>query len=104
MRWVQAFADELRDLASRRLGHPISVWEDTHRLRAGENWQTAIQTGIDKSAAFVAVVGPHYQNSKWCARERTEFLRQFQSKSETGGRFFKAVKTPWPGDGQKALS
>jgi TIR domain len=101
MRWVQAFTEELRDVVSRRLGLPISIWEDTERIRAGANWHDAIQTGIDKSAAFVAIVSPRYQNSKWCARERTEFLRQFKGKFETNGRFFKVVKTPWPDDGQK---
>jgi TIR domain-containing protein len=96
-RWVQAFEDELRDEVSRRLGLAISVWHDTNRLRAGENWQAAIQQGIAKSAAFVAVVSPRYQNSQWCARERNEFRRQFSAvQFESSGRFFKAVKTPWP--------
>ncbi len=96
-RWVQAFADELRDEVSRRLGLGIGVWQDTAKLRAGENWQAAIQAGIERTAAFVAVVSPRYQNSQWCARERNEFRRQFTAQPfETSGRFFKAVKTPWP--------
>ena len=53
------------------------MWQDVAKLRAGENWQTAIQTGIEKTAAFVAVVSPRYQNSQWCARERNEFRKQF---------------------------
>jgi hypothetical protein len=98
-RWVQAFADELRDEVSRRLGLGIAVWQDVAKLRAGENWQAAIQTGIDKTAAFVAIVSPRYQNSQWCARERNEFRKQFTAQPfETSGRFFKAVKTPWPGN------
>jgi TIR domain len=95
-RWIQAFEDELRDEISRRLGMGISVWQDTSRLRAGENWQAAIQEGIEGAAAFVAVVSPRYQNSQWCARERNEFRKRFKAEEfATSGRFFKAVKTPW---------
>lgn len=95
--WMQAFEDELCDGVSRRLGLPISVWHDTNRLRAGENWQEAIQQGITTSAAFVAIVSPRYQNSQWCARERNEFRRQFNADQvDRSGRVFKAVKTPWP--------
>jgi hypothetical protein len=101
-RWVQAFADELRDEISRRLGLGIAVWQDVDRIRAGENWQSAIQTSIERTAAFVAVVSPRYQNSQWCARERNEFRRQFETQPfETSGRFFKAVKTPWPDNGHR---
>ena len=96
-RWVQAFEDELRDEVSDRLGLGISVWQDTQRLRAGDNWQVGIQEGIEHSAAFLAIVSPRYQNSQWCARERNEFIRQFPpDQFTTSGRFFKAVKTPWP--------
>ncbi len=95
-RWIQAFEDELRDEISRRLGMGISVWQDTSRIRAGENWQVAIQEGIEGAAAFVAVVSPRYQNSQWCARERNEFKKHFKAEQfTTSGRFFKAIKTPW---------
>ena len=63
----------------------------------GENWQAAIQEGFEGTAAFVAIVSPRYQNSQWCARERNEFRRRFKPEEfGTSGRFFKAVKTPWP--------
>jgi hypothetical protein len=95
-RWIQAFEDELRDEISRRLGMGISVWQDTSKIRAGENWQVAIHEGIEGAAAFVAVVSPRYQNSQWCARERNEFRKRFKAEEfATCGRFFKAVKTPW---------
>lgn len=101
-RWIQAFEDELHDEVSRRLGMGISVWQDTSRLRAGENWQAAIQEGIETTAAFVAVVSPRYQNSQWCARERNEFRKRFKSEEfMTSGRFFKAVKTPWSGSAHR---
>jgi hypothetical protein len=102
-RWVQAFEDELRDEVSRRLGLAISVWQDTQRIRAGQNWQDAIRQGIQQSAAFLAIISPRYQNSRWCQLERNEFQSQFEARQFTAcGRFFKAVKTPWP-DNQHRL-
>jgi len=96
-RWVQAFEDELHDEVSRRLGLSISIWQDTHKIRAGQNWQVAIREGIKESAAFVAIISPRYQNSRWCQLERTEFQSHFEvNQFATSGRFFKAVKTPWP--------
>ena len=102
-RWVHAFADELRDEVSRRLGLSVSIWEDKGRLRAGENWQDAIHEGINLAAAFVAIVSPRYQNSQWCARERHLFRDRVGSDAEleSSGRFFKAVKTPWPKNGHR---
>src|SRR5215831_19508893 len=76
-RWVQAFEEELSAEVSRRLGVKISVWQDTGRIRAGQNWQDAIQQGIEHTAAFVAIVSPRYQNSHWCARERSAFRGLF---------------------------
>ena len=102
VRWVQAFEDELTDEVSRRLGLPISTWQDSGKLRAGENWQAGIQDGIRTAAAFVAIISPSYQNSIWCARERNEFRKHLApEQADFGGRFFKAVKTPWPENGHR---
>jgi hypothetical protein len=100
---VRAFEEELSSEVSGRLGLPISVWRDTNKLRAGENWQDAIyQQGLQRTATFLAVVSPRYQNSPWCARERNEFLRRSRLQSTTSSRrFFKAVKTPWPDDAHR---
>src|SRR5262245_48717554 len=101
-RWVQAFEDELHDEVSRRLGLSISIWQDTGRIRAGQNWQLEIREGIKQSAAFVTIISPRYQNSRWCQLERTEFQNQFEADQfATSGRFFKAVKTPWPRNGHR---
>jgi len=45
-RWIQAFEEELSAELSRRLGLRLSVWQDSARIRAGQNWQTAIQEGM----------------------------------------------------------
>jgi hypothetical protein len=100
--WVQAFEEELTSQVSRRLGVAISVWRDAEVVRAGDEWPDSIQQGIQRSAAFVAIVSPRYQNSEWCMRERNEFRRGVQTQtSGTKGRFFKAVKTPWADDAHR---
>lgn len=98
-RWIEAFTEALCGELTQKMGTPVCAWQDTSRLRAGENWQVAIQEGIERSAAFVAVVSPTYQNSTWCARERNEFRNRFTPEEfAICGRFFKAVKMPWAGN------
>src|SRR5215471_7517772 len=102
--WVKAFEEELSSVLSRRLGVSLARWRDTEKLRAGEDWQDSIQQGIERSAAFVAIVSPIYQNSDWCSRERKEFLRVLTSQSASSkGRFFKVVKTPWLNDAHRGF-
>ena len=102
-RWVRTFVEALHEEVSRRLGLAVSIWQDKSRIRAGNNWNDAIHDGIKDAAAFVAVVSPRYQHSQWCARERQLFRDGLGSDAELerSGRFFKVVKTPWPGKGHR---
>lgn len=95
--WTQAFEKALREEVSRRLGLEIAVWQDEKRIRAGQNWQDEIKAGIERCAAFVAIISPSYENSDWCTRERVAFRQLFASPEqfESSNRFFIAVKTPW---------
>ena len=72
--WIQAFERSLADELRHRLGLGVSVWQDTKRLRVGQNWQVEVEAGVKGAAAFVAVLSPSYENSDWCTRERTEAL------------------------------
>ncbi len=101
--WIQAFEKSLGEELSRRLGLGISVWQDGKRLRVGQNWQAEIETGVQRSAAFIAVLSPSYENSDWCTRERRLFTQLFtpQNPFETSNRFFKVLKTPWENDANK---
>ncbi|HEY2289589.1 MAG TPA: toll/interleukin-1 receptor domain-containing protein [Thermoanaerobaculia bacterium] len=101
--WVQVFEKSLGEELSRRLGIRVSVWQDGKRLRFGQNWQTEIETGVQRSAVFVAVLSPSYEISDWCSRERRCFMNLFGSwnLSETSTRFFKVLKTPWENDGHR---
>ncbi len=102
MAWIQAFEKSLGEELSRRLGAGVSVWQDAKRLRVGQNWQAEIETGIQRSAAFIAVLSPCYENSDWCSRERSLFRQLFAAAApnafETSNRFFKVLKTPWAND------
>src|SRR5947209_925253 len=77
--WVQAFEKSLREELTRWLGLPVAVWRDADHLRVGENWQTEIETGVQRSAVFVAVLSPVYENSDWCTRERGVFRQLFDA-------------------------
>lgn len=95
--WVSALEKGLGEELSSRLGVQVTVWQDAKRLRAGQNWQSEIETGVKGSAVFVALLSPSYNNSGWCKRERDLFRQLFDTREafENGNRFFKVVKTPW---------
>ena len=81
-RWVQAFEDELRDEVSRRLGLGISVWQDTERIRAGENWQVGDSGGHRGSRRVRRASSARATRTRSGApRERNEFQEAVQ-----GGR------------------
>src|SRR5882724_13141575 len=98
--WIQAFEKSLGEELSRRLGLGVSVWQDAKRLRVGQNWHLEIEYGVQRSAAFLAVLSPCYENSDWCTRERGFFRQLFPTPGtfESSNRFFKILKTPWQND------
>jgi hypothetical protein len=95
---VEGFEKSLRQGLRERLGQDIEFWQDTLRLRLGNNWREEIERAIEETAALVAVVSPAYLSSPWCRRERSYFLEQFRSNRQmlAGGvsRFLKIIKTP----------
>jgi TIR domain len=94
--WVKAFETTLRVGLRDRLGHDVSIWQDTHELRLGQNWQAEIEAAIDQTAAFVALVSPGYMSSTWCMRERRHFLEAEAgtNRAARAERFLKVIKTP----------
>jgi hypothetical protein len=73
----------------------------------GLDWASEIREGIAKTAAFVAVMSPSYQNSDWCTRELTSFLGTEGSlesvKAGDLSRFLKIVKIPWENNDHEAF-
>src|SRR5688572_4717080 len=49
--WVRAFADALQQ-------QQVEVWLDEWKIRAGESFSEAIETGLRQSDAIVAVLSP----------------------------------------------
>jgi hypothetical protein len=100
--WVQAFEQGLRERVRQRLGLDIEVWQDTNKLRLGQNWREEIETAIARTAAMVLVLSPSYESSNWCYRERKHFLDQFpEGKVPSAGsihRLLKVIKLPWHED------
>lgn len=98
--WVRAFDRCLQEELARKLGSEIVIWQDVKQIRLGQNWQAEINDGIQRSATFLAIVSPSYQNSDWCGRERQIFLKTFPSMEalESSSRFLKIIKKPWDND------
>ena len=105
--WIQAFQQSLGQAVRNRLGHDILLWQDVKQLRVGLDWASEIREGISKTAAFVAVMSPSYQNSDWCTRELTSFLGTEGSlesvKAGDLSRFLKIVKIPWENNDHEAF-
>jgi hypothetical protein len=101
--WILSFERAVREELSRRLGVDVAVWQDEQRLRVGDQWDAEIEAAITRSAVFIAVLSPSYQNSDWCTKERGLFRRGFASPDdfERSRRFFKIVKTPWQDDSHR---
>lgn len=58
-------------LADRLRAEGFNVWIDNTRLRSSEDWWRAIVLAIDACAAFVVLLTPHSDQSKWVQREIT---------------------------------
>jgi tetratricopeptide (TPR) repeat protein len=58
-------------LAEKLRTEGFNVWIDNARLRSSEDWWRSIVLAIDTCAAFLAVLTPHSDQSKWVQREIT---------------------------------
>jgi hypothetical protein len=96
--WIEGFEAALRQGLRDRLGQEASTWQDTGRLRVGNDWQSEIEEAIERTAAFLAIVSPAYLNSGWCQRERRRFLERPGEEGLPGPRieerFLKVIKAP----------
>jgi hypothetical protein len=96
--WIEGFEAALRQGLRDRLGQDATMWQDTGRLRLGNNWRAEIEEAIDATAAFLAIVSPAYLKSAWCQRERRRFLERTAEAMTPGPareeRFLKVVKAP----------
>ncbi len=60
-----------QDLAHRLLAEGFDVWIDNDRLRSSEDWWRSIVLAIRDCAAFVVIMTPESDGSRWVQREIT---------------------------------
>ena len=58
-------------LAEKLRAEGFDIWIDNNRLRSSEDWWRSIVLAIDSCAAFVAILSPNSDQSKWVQREIT---------------------------------
>jgi hypothetical protein len=87
------------------LGQDVVIWQDTKRVRLGDDWHEAIESAVDETAAFLAIVSPGYLKSIWCQRERRRFLEHLggEDPSARARRFLKIVRLPSPDRAERSL-
>jgi TIR domain len=66
---VSALVEAIEADYLRVIGTPLRVFFDTHAIRAMDDWEAKILTGLRQSKMMVAVVSPAYFASEFCRRE-----------------------------------
>ena len=94
--WVSYFGDRLKVRLKQLLGHPVEVWRDERKLHGDHALDDEIQSQIESSAVFLAVVTPLYLASRYCTDEREWFRDKVGDKLRVGSRMrgIRVVKTP----------
>jgi hypothetical protein len=52
----------------------INTWHDVARIAPGDNWQKAIEGGMDRASVLLYISSKHSSNSNWMAYELGRFL------------------------------
>ncbi len=66
---VSALVAAIKAEYARRIGAPLSVFSDTEAIRAMDDWEARILTGLRQSKMMVAVLSPAYPASEYCRKE-----------------------------------
>lgn len=87
--WVTAFVETLRESLSAMFGRrdPDRIWWDRSNIDEEASLTNQIRTKVEKSACMVVILSRGYAASKWCAEERTAFLRAIQHQ-QSDARIF----------------
>jgi hypothetical protein len=93
--WVKVFLRRLGEEFRVRTGEPLSFWQDSRNLRLGQEFHAEIKEGIQRAAAFLAVISPQYLTSAYCKRERDVLLEKGLENQKAGSfyRLLKVIKT-----------
>lgn len=71
-RFDRDYADQLADSL---LSQGYNVWIDTDQLRASEDWWKSIVLALKTCEAFIVIMTPHSDRSRWVQRELTLALK-----------------------------
>ena len=71
---VKALVDAIKADYQRVTGTTLQVFFDTHAIRAMDDWEAKILTGLRQSRMMVAVLSPNYFQSDFCRREWEIFV------------------------------
>ncbi len=66
---VAALVDAIKAEFLHSIGAPLSVFFDTEAIRAMDDWEARILTGLRQSKMMVAVLSPAYFASEYCRKE-----------------------------------
>lgn len=62
------------------------VWQDTHEIRAGKEWEEQIADGLRSTQVVIALLSPHDDILKRCKTEGTRLLKiRITNTSQTIG-------------------
>src|ERR1044072_4182068 len=94
--WVDKFQDHLNHRLI-QLGAPVKIWRDP-KLGGPDVFSDEIFTQLQRSALFIPIISPSWDESPWCEDECQAFERfaalngGFRVDSQL--RAIKVVKTP----------
>ena len=66
---VASLVDAIKAGYLRITGAALNVFFDTHAIRAMDDWEAKVLTGLRHSKMMVAVLSPSYFQSDFCRRE-----------------------------------
>jgi hypothetical protein len=79
-RQLSALRERLSGEVSMLLGADVSMFQDVHDLRTGEQWAERLRDELSSATFLAAVLTPRYFNSDWCREELLAYLRISEEK------------------------
>jgi hypothetical protein len=75
-----------RDIRMYTADEDFFIFQDTIRVRWGEQWEEKLLNSLDDAVFFIPIITPRFFKSEWCALEFARFLeRQEKLKQQRQG-------------------
>jgi hypothetical protein len=97
-KWVTNLRVELERRLSQGLGRKgkADVWMDTCDMHGNDPVRSTLDGAVSRSAVLLVVLSHAYLESRWCARERAEFLSACGGADAARGRIFVVQRDDLP--------